>query len=141
MDDVIRSSHADVDLSLWLIGLVAGLAFVLSIAGIYGVMSYAVVTRRRELGIRLALGADPGALLRSVLAEGGQLIAAGVIAGGAGAFALTRFLRALLYEVAPTDPLTFGAATLLLAGVALAACLNPARRATALDPMTVLRHE
>lgn len=141
IDDVIRASHADVDLSLWLIGLFAGLAFVLSMAGIYGVISYGVAARRKEFGIRLALGADAGRLRRMVLAQGGLLIGTGVVIGIAGALALTRFLRALLYEVTPTDPLTFIAATLLLVGVAIVACLNPARRAMKLDPMTVLRHD
>jgi putative ABC transport system permease protein len=141
MDDVVRSSHADVDLSFSLIGLFACVAFVLSIAGIYGVISYAVARRRKEFGIRLALGADGGRLLRLVLTQGGVLVGAGVIVGVAGALALTRVLRALLYEVTPTDPLTFGAATVLLLGVATVACLNPARRAMKLDPMTVLRRE
>ncbi len=141
MDDVIRSSHADVDLSLWLVGLFASLALVLSMAGIYGVMSYAAVVRRREYGIRLALGADAARLLRLVLAQGGLLVAAGVTIGVAGAVAVTRVLGALLYEVTPTDPLTFVAAALLLAGVAMLACLSPAYRTMRLDPMTILRHE
>ena len=141
MDRVIAASHADVDLFLWLIGGFAGLAFALSIAGVYGVLSYAVAARRKEFGIRLALGADSGRVLRLVLAEGGLLIGGGVVVGIAGALALTRLLQALLYEVTPTDPLTFTAATLTLVGVAMAASLNPARRAMHVDPMTVLRHE
>jgi putative ABC transport system permease protein len=141
MEDVIRSSHADVDLSLWLVGLFAGLALVLSMAGIYGVMSYAAAVRRREYGIRLALGADAARLLRLVLAEGGFLVAAGVTIGVAGAVAATRVLSALLYEVTPTDPLTFVGVALLLAGVAMLACLNPAYQAMRLDPMAILRHE
>ena len=141
MDRVIAASHADLDLFLWLIGGFAGLAFALSVAGVYGVLSYAVATRRQEFGIRLALGANAGRLLRLVLARGGVLIGGGVAAGVAGALVLTRFLQSLLYEVTPTDPLTFAAATLLLVCVATAACLNPARRAMKLDPMTVLRHD
>jgi putative ABC transport system permease protein len=141
MDQVITASHADLDLYLWLIGGFAGLAFALSVAGIYGVLSYAVAARRKEFGIRLALGADAGRVLRLVLAQGGLLIGAGVMIGIAGALALTRFLQALLYEVTTTDPLTFTAATLALVGVAMAACLNPARRAMSVDPMTVLHHE
>ena len=141
MDQVVAASHAEVDLFLWLIGGFAGLAFVLSVAGVYGVLSFAVAARRKEFGIRLALGADSGRMLRLVLAQGGLLIGGGVVVGIAGALALTRFLQALLYEVTPTDPLTFAAATLALVVVALAACLNPARRAMKLDPMIVLRHE
>jgi ABC-type antimicrobial peptide transport system permease subunit len=141
MKDVIASAHADVDLSLWLVGLFAGLALVLSMAGIYGVMSYAAAVRRREYGIRLALGADAARLLRLVLAEGGLLVAAGVTIGVAGAVAATRVLGALLYEITPTDPLTFVAVALLLACVAMLACLNPAFRVMRLDPMTILRHE
>ncbi len=141
MDRVIATSHADVDLFLWLIGGFAGLAFALSIAGVYGVLSYAVAARRKEFGIRLALGADSGRVLRLLLVQGGLLVGGGVVVGIAGALALTRLLQALLYEVTPTDPLTFAAATLTLVGVAMAACLNPARRAMHVDPMTVLRHE
>ena len=141
MDQVIAASHADLDLFLWLIGGFAGLAFALSMAGVYGVLSYAVAARRKEFGIRLALGADGRRVLRLVLAQGGLLIGGGVLVGIAGALALTRFLQALLYEVTPTDPLTFTAATLALVGVAMAACLNPARRAMNVDPMSVLRHD
>jgi putative ABC transport system permease protein len=136
MDQVVTESHADLDLSLWLIGGFAGLAFALSVAGVYGVLSYAVAARRKEFGIRLALGADAAGVLRLVLAQGGQLIGAGVAIGIAGALALTRLLQAHLYEVTPTD-----LATLTLAVVALVACLHPARRAMSVDPMTVLRHE
>ena len=141
MEDVVTAAHADVDLFLWLIGGFAGLAFTLSVAGMYSVLSHAVATRRREFGIRLALGADSGRVLRLVLAQGGLLIAVGIATGIAGALALTRLLQALLYEVTPTDPVTFSVATLALAVVSLVACLNPARRAMAVDPMTVLRHE
>jgi ABC-type antimicrobial peptide transport system permease subunit len=104
-------------------------------------MSYAATVRRREYGIRLALGANAARLLRLVLAQGGLLVGAGVAIGVAGAVAVTRVLSALLYEVTPTDPLTFIGAALLLAGVAMLACLNPAIRAMRLDPMSILRHE
>jgi predicted permease len=141
MEEAIASSHAELDLYLWLIGLFAALALVLSIAGIYGVISHAVASRRKEFGIRLALGADPGRLLRLVLAQGGLLIGAGLTIGMAGALALTRFLRAQLYGITPTDPATFAMVSLVLAGVGVAACINPARRAMKLDPITVLRYE
>jgi putative ABC transport system permease protein len=141
MDQVMTASHADLDLYLWLIAAFAGLAFALSVAGIYAVLSYAVAARRKEFGIRLALGADTGQLLRLVLAQGGLLIGAGVVIGIAGALALTRFLRALLYEVTPTDPVTFTAAAFILFAVAMLACFTPARRATKMDPIAVLRHD
>jgi predicted lysophospholipase L1 biosynthesis ABC-type transport system permease subunit len=141
MDQVVAAAHGSVDLSLWLIGMFAVLAFALSLAGIYGVLSYAVAARLKEFGIRVALGADAGSVLRLVLTRGGWLIVAGVAIGIAGALGLTRFLRALLYDVTPTDPLTFAAVIVLLLGVSLLACLNPARHAMRVDPITVLRHE
>jgi predicted permease len=141
MEQVISAAHADVDLSLWVIGLFAGLAFALSAAGIYGVLSYTVAAREKEFGIRIALGGEPGRVLRLVLAQGGLLIGAGVAIGILGALALTRVLRALLYEVTPTDPFTFTAATVALVAVAMIACLNPARRAMTVDPIAVLRRE
>jgi predicted permease len=141
MEQVISAAHADVDLSLWLIGLFAVLAFALSAAGIYGVLSYTVAARERELGIRIALGAEPRRVLRLVLAQGGLLIGVGAAIGILGAFALTRFIRTLLYEVTPTDPFTFIAATVALVAVAMIACLIPARRAMSVDPLAVLRRE
>jgi predicted lysophospholipase L1 biosynthesis ABC-type transport system permease subunit len=141
MEQVISTAHADVDLSLWLIGLFAGLAFLLSVAGIYGVLSYTVAAREKEFGIRIALGGDPWRVLRLVLAQGALLVGTGTALGIGGALALTRFLRALLYEVTPTDPMTFAVATLALIGVAMMACLNPARRAMTVDPIAVLRRE
>jgi putative ABC transport system permease protein len=141
MEQVISAAHADVDLSLWLIGMFAVLAFVLSAAGIYGVLSYTVAAREKEFGIRIALGGEPARILRLVLAQGGLLIVTGVTIGILGALALTRFLGALLYAVTPTDPVTFTAATAALVAVATIACLNPARRAMTVDPITVLRRE
>ena len=141
MADVITASHPELDLYLWLIGLFGGLALVLSMAGIYGVISHATVSRRKEFGIRLALGADGSRLLRLVLVQGGVLIATGLFIGIAGALTLTRFLQAQLYGVTATDPATFAIVAFLLGGVAVVACLNPARRAMKLDPLTVLRYE
>jgi len=141
MEQVISVAHADVDLSLWLIGLFAGVAFALSMAGIYGVLFYTVAAREKEFGIRIVLGAEPARVLRLVLAQGALLIGVGVVLGIGGALALTRFLRALLYEVTPTDPLTFTVATLAVVGVAIVAGLLPARRAMIVDPMAVLRRE
>jgi len=141
MDAVVAAAHADVSLSLVVIGSFAALAFVLSTAGLYGVLAFAVTARRKELAIRVALGADAARLLRLVFAQGGVLIVSGVAVGIAGALMLTRFLRTLLYEVTPTDPVTFAGAATLLILVALLACLNPARRATRVEPIAVLRHD
>jgi putative ABC transport system permease protein len=141
MAAVRAGAHDDVDLSLAVIGSFAALAFILAVAGIYGVLSFAVTARRKEFGIRLALGAGGGQVLGLVLAQGGVMIVGGVALGIAGALTLTRFLRALLYEVTPTDPVTFAGATLLLVSVALIACIYPARRAMSVDPMTVLRQD
>jgi putative ABC transport system permease protein len=141
MAQVIASAHADLDLSLRLIGLFAILAFSLCASGAYGVMSYTVAVREKEFGIRIALGGEPGRILRLVLARGGLLIGAGAVIGILGALALTRFLRALLYDVTPTDPFTFTATTVALVSVAVIACLIPARRAMAVDPIAVLRRE
>jgi putative ABC transport system permease protein len=117
----------------------AGLALVLAAIGIYGVISYGVSQRRQEIGIRMALGARPADVLRSVLAEGALLAGAGTVLGLAGALALTRYLQTLLYEVSATDPAVLAASAGILVAIALAAAFLPARRATKLDPMIALR--
>jgi putative ABC transport system permease protein len=124
-----------------LLGLFAGLALMLSGIGIYGVMAYSVSARTREIGIRMALGAQSGAVLRLALGDGLKLIAAGLALGACAAVAALRVLQTQLYDVRATDPPTFAAVTLLLAGVGALACYIPARRATKVDPLTALRHE
>ncbi|MBO0800338.1 MAG: FtsX-like permease family protein, partial [Blastocatellia bacterium] len=117
------------------------LALLLASIGLYGVMSNSVARRTREIGIRMALGARPGVVLRMVLQNGMMMVAIGAIAGVIMAYNITKIVASMLYGVAPNDPLTFaGAATLLLA-VALLACYFPARRAAMTDPMITLRDE
>jgi putative ABC transport system permease protein len=125
----------------WLIGSLGLLAAALAAVGIYGVMSYTVAQRTREVGIRMALGARPGDVLRLVVGQGMILTSIGLAIGLASAIALTRVVSSLLYGVSATDPLTFVAVAIALAGVALAACFIPARRAANVDPMEALRYD
>nr|AYM52785.1 hypothetical protein [Simulacricoccus ruber] len=124
-----------------LLGLFAGLGLLLGAVGIYGVLAYSVSQRRQEFGVRMALGARPGAVLGLVLQRGMLLALAGVMLGLAGAFGLSRVMASVLHGVAPTDPVTFGAVALLLLGVALLACYLPARRVLGVDPALALRAE
>lgn len=119
----------------------AVLALLLAVIGIFGVMSYSVAQRRHEIGIRVALGAGRGQVLRLIVGQGLALASIGIVAGLAGAAALTHYLRTLLFEISPTDPATFTAVALVLLLVALAASYFPARRATTVDPMQALRYE
>jgi predicted permease len=141
MDEVIAGSLAARRFSMIIFGAFAVLALVLASIGIFGVTSYLVGQRTREIAIRMALGAERPHILRLVLGPGGRLALAGVGVGLAAAFGLTRLMASLLYGVAPTDPMTFGAVALLLILVALAACYIPARRASKVDPLVALRWE
>jgi putative ABC transport system permease protein len=141
MEDIVARSLARQRFSMTLIGVFAGLALLLAIVGLYGVLALIVGQRRREIGVRLALGARPADVIRMVVGEGARVTVVGVVVGVAGAFAMTRVLRSLLYEVSTTDMATFSGAALLVVVIALAATLAPARRAARVDPTTALRSE
>jgi putative ABC transport system permease protein len=125
----------------FLLGIFGGLGLVLALLGVYGVMSYVVSLQTREIGIRMALGADRLNILRTVLAQGLKLTAAGILLGVGGGLALTRFIRSLLYGISATDPLTFVSVPLVLILIAMLACYIPARRATKIAPTIALRYE
>jgi predicted permease len=141
MDGVVADANAQPRFEMLLLGLFAALALVLATVGIYGVMSYSVAQRTHEIGIRVSLGASRANVVLLVVRHGLLLALTGSAAGIAGALALSRMMKSLLYEVKPTDPLVFAAVTILLVLVAVAACYIPARRATRIDPMVALRHE
>jgi len=124
-----------------LIGIFGMVAVLLAVVGVYGVMAQVVSQRTTEIGIRMALGADPAQVRSFVIRQGSVLIGAGLLIGTAGALAITRALRSALFGVTSTDPLTFAAGILMLGGTALLACYIPARRASRIDPTIALRHE
>jgi putative ABC transport system permease protein len=141
MEERVDASTAPRRLNTVPLGVFAALALLLSAVGTYGVTAYSVAQRTRELGIRMALGADRAEVARMVLGQGMRLTLLGLFLGLPAAFALTRFLSSLLYAVRPVDSVTFLTVAILLAAIALLATLIPARRATKVDPMVALRYE
>jgi ABC-type antimicrobial peptide transport system permease subunit len=138
MHEVVATSLATPRLTGFLLGAFAAIALALAAVGIYGVVAYLVSQRTQEIGIRLAIGADRPQVLGMVLREGLSLALVGIVAGLIGAFALTRLMQSMLYEVRPNDPLTFVAVAAALLLVALAASFLPARRATKVSPTIAL---
>ncbi len=141
LTQLVDSVVAQRRLSVQLLGGFAGMALLLTAIGLYGVLAFSVARRRREIGIRMALGAQPRNVLSLILGQGMKLALIGIAIGSVAALALSRVLRNLLYQVEPTDPMTFFAVSILLMGVAFLACWLPARRAAKVDPMVALRHE
>jgi ABC-type antimicrobial peptide transport system permease subunit len=141
MDDVVAAAMGGESITLVLLGIAAGMALFLGSIGLFGVISYVVSQRTREIGVRIALGAEQGEVSGMVLKQGLAVAGAGVVLGLAAAFGLTRVMGSILYEVSTTDPLTFAVAPILLLGVSALATWLPARRASRVDPVKSLREE
>jgi len=141
MDHVFADSASDARFQLVLLLIFAGLAIVLAMIGVYGVVSYSVTQRTPEIGVRMAMGAGTSEITRMVLREALSLAVLAVVIGLAGAFALTRLMESVLYETAPTDPVTLAISAIAILVVVTAAALVPARRATHVDPLVALRYE
>ncbi len=141
MSTRLEDSLAQRKTPMTLLLVFAAVALLLSALGIYGVLAYSVSQRTKEIGIRMALGAEPARILQQILWQGSRLVGAGLVVGAVGALGLTRLIASLLYAVEPTDPAVFTAVSGMLAAVGLVACLVPSRRATRVDPVTALRDE
>jgi predicted permease len=141
LEDLVDDNLASRRMQASLLGGFAGLALLLASLGIYAVLSFAVTQRTREIGIRVALGAQPGDVSRMILSQGVKLFLIGAAVGLLAAFGLARLLVHLLFGVSPSDPLSFAGVTVLLAGVTFLACYVPARRAMRVDPLVALRYE
>jgi ABC-type antimicrobial peptide transport system permease subunit len=141
LQEIYDKSLARTSFTLVMLAIAGAMALLIGLVGIYGVISYAVSQRQREIGTRMAIGAQQSDVMKLILSEGMSLILIGLGVGLAGSLASTRFLSSLLFGVTATDPLTFAAVILLLALVALTACYIPARQAVRVDPMVALRYE
>jgi putative ABC transport system permease protein len=141
MDQVLDEEVANRRVQTVLMGSFAALALILACVGIYGVLAYMVTQRTQEIGVRVALGADTSDIFAAVARQGMGLTAIGIAVGVAASLALSRLLESLLYSVKPTDPITYAAAAVVFAIVALLACYIPARRASKVDPLVALRYE
>ncbi|MFZ3257611.1 MAG: ABC transporter permease [Candidatus Acidiferrales bacterium] len=141
VSEILSTHESQREFNAWLLGAFAFIALLLAAVGIYGSISYWVKQRTQEIGVRMALGAQPGNIFKLVIGRGMGVIVVGLALGVGGALALTRFLSTMLFGVGAEDPLTYTAVAVLLAGVALAACYFPARRATEVDPLVALRYE
>jgi predicted permease len=141
MEKTVADSIASQRFTMTLLGVFALLALLLASVGIYGVLSYLVGQRTKEIGVRMALGAQKFDVLRMVLKDGARMTLIGIVLGLVGAIALTRLMASMLYGVKPTDPLTFVCVAALLCAIAMLACYVPARRAMKVDPMEALRHQ
>ena len=139
--DILDASMARAAFAMVMLSIAAGVALILGLVGIYGVISYLVSQRTREIGVRIAIGAQPGAVRRMVVGEAVAVTAAGVVIGLGAAVGLTRLMAGLLHGVGPVDPLTYGTVALVITSVALAASYLPARRAAGIDPAAALRSE
>lgn len=135
----MEASQGQLRLIMTLLGIFAAAASLLAVLGLYGVIAYSVAQRTREIGIRRAVGAQPSHIIALVIGEGLRLALAGVVLGLGGAWALTRVMQGLLFQVSVVDPVTYAAVAALFAAVALAASYIPARRATRIDPLVALR--
>ena len=141
MEELRRRGYWQDRLFGWMFGIWGVIALLLAAVGVYGVLSYSVAQRTQEIGVRVALGAARRDVLALVLSYGSKLAIVGVVLGLAGAFLITRFIKTLLYNVSATDPVSFAGVSLFLILVAILASYVPARRATAVDPLTALRAE
>jgi ABC-type antimicrobial peptide transport system permease subunit len=141
MNQLLDSSTGPRRFSTVLLSIFAGLALVLAVIGIYGILSWSVAQRTQEIGIRMAVGADSRGILRLILGRGLKLAILGLAIGLAATFAFTRVLASQLFEISPHDPWVLTSVSLLMLGVTVAACYLPARRATKVDPATTLRSE
>ena len=141
MDQILYGASAPPRLRTQLLSSFSLLALMLTVVGLYGMMTYSISQRTHEIGVRIALGAPPAGIVRLVLGESALLIGAGLLLGLAGAIALTRFLSTLLYAIKPTDPATFLFVSSLMLAVGFLACYVPARRASEVDPTVALRYE